>query len=135
MAVGDPESDRHHKKNAPEPPPVEFPPYEFRPFPAWVYHWKEEARIVQTEEELANFLSRGWADHPHKVEAARQAYELAKSDNAAQRAADDRRMSPAAKAEHAAADDAADDHVLDLPVPKANKKKPGPKPKAAGPQE
>lgn len=127
MAVGDPEADLHHKKNTPDHPPGhapgDFPPYEFRPFPAWVYHEKEEPRIVKDEHELANFLSRGWAEHPAKAREAFERWELEKSDNAAQRAADDRRMSDKAKAEHAAADDAADDHVLDLPAGKSNKSK------------
>jgi len=127
MAVGDPESDRHHKKNAPDHPPGhapgDFPTYEYRPFPAWIYHEKEPARLVHDDAELANFLSRGWAEKPHDARKAFEAYELEVSNNAAQRAADDRRMSDKAKAEHDAADSAADDHVLDLPVPKADKSK------------
>lgn len=127
MAVGDPEADLHHKKNKPEHPPghapEDFPPYVFRPFPAWIYHHKEEPRVVQDAHELANFLSRGWAEHPSKVEEARQRYELEQSDNAAQLLADDRHLSPAAKAEYDAVNDAADDHVLDLPAGKLDKSK------------
>lgn len=139
MAVGDRESDLHHKKNAPDHPPGhapgDFPPYVYRPYPKWIYHETEPARIVQDEQEHANFKSRGgWVEHPSETRAAYEALELEKSDNAAQRASDDRRMSDKAKAEHDAVDSAADDHVLDLPVPKADKKPRKPRaPKA--PQE
>lgn len=123
MAVGDAEADAlHFRKNRPELPPVEFPPYEHHAFPAWVYHENEEPRLVQNDDELANFLSRGWATNPHAARAAYETHELSKRDAAFQRASDDRRMSDTAKAEHEAADSAADDHVLDLPVPPADKK-------------
>lgn len=127
MAVGDPEADRHHKKNAPDHPPghapADFPPYVYKEFPRYMHHEKEDARIVKDESEMLALLSRGWAKQPHEARAAFAAVELEKSNNAAQRASDDRRMSEKAKAEHAAVDDAADDHVLDPPVPKADKKK------------
>lgn len=102
---------------------MKFPPYEYRPFPAWLYHWTEEPKLVHDDTQLANHLSRGWVDHPAKVDAARQRYELEHSDNAAQLLADDRRLSPKAKAEYDAANDAADDHVLDLPAGKLDKSK------------
>lgn len=126
MAVGDRESDMHHKKNAPDPPPghapSDFPPYVFKPFPAWMYHETDDARLVHDESELANLQSRGFVDHPSKTRAAYEALEIEKSNNAAQRASDDHRLSAKAKAEHDAADSAADDHVLDLQVPKSEKK-------------
>lgn len=129
MAVGDKEADLHHKKNAPDHPPGhepgDFPPYVYVEYPIWLHHAKDDSRLAKDEHEEANLLSRGFTrrhDEAGKQEAY-AAYELEKSDNAAQRAADDRRMSEKAKAEHEAADAAADDHVLDLPVPPADKKK------------
>jgi len=123
MAVGDAEADAlHFKKNRPEVPPVDFPPYEFRAFPAWIYHETEAPRLVKDDSELANFRSRGWAEKPGDARKAFEAYELEVSNNAAQRGADDRRMSATARAEHDAADAVANDHVLDLPVPKLDKK-------------
>lgn len=128
MAVGDPESDRHHKKNAPDHPPgfgpTDFPPYEYHPYPKWIYHERDGSRIVQSAEEHANYQSRGgWVENPNDTRKAWEALELEKSDNAAQRASDDHRMSDKAKSEHAAADEAADDHVLDLPAGKLDKSK------------
>lgn len=129
MAVGDSSKEEklHFKKNAPDHPdgygPGDFPPYEYREFPRYMHHEKEEARLVKDESEMLNLLSRGWAKQPHDARAAYEAMELEKSNNAAQRNSDDARLSDKAKAEHEAADSAADDHVLDLPVPKADKKK------------
>lgn len=129
MAVGDLESDLHHKKNAPSHPPGhepgDFPPYVYKPFPAWMYHETEPARLVKDDSEQANLASRGFVDNPNKTREAYERLELEKSNNAAQRASDDRGLSAKAKAEHEAADSAADDHVLDLPVPPAEKRKPG----------
>lgn len=135
MAVGDSsaEDKLHFKKNKPDLPPgydeADQPPYVHQPFPAWIYHENEEPRLVKDASELANFLSRGWAENPNDARKAYEAVELEKSNNAAQRNSDDFRMSDKAKAEHEAADSAADDHVLDLPAGKLDKKKPGPKPK------
>lgn len=136
MAVGNSSEEDllHFKKNKPDLPPGfepgDQPPYVHQAFPAWIYHEKDEPRLVKDDSELANFLSRGWAENPNDARKAYEAVELEKSNNAAQRISDDARMSDTAKAEHEAADSAADDHVLDLPVPKLNKK-PGPKPKTA----
>lgn len=134
MAVGDKEADLHHKKNRPDHPPghapEDFPPYVYQPYPRWLYHEKEEARIVQDASEEANFLSRGWAKHPLDARKAFEAYELERSDNAAQVLADDRRMSDKAKEEYHAVNDAADDNVLDLPAGKLDKSKSKAKDKA-----
>lgn len=131
MAVGDStaEDRLHFQKNRPDLPPgysrdeQAERPYVHQEFPRWIYHDREPARIVKDDSELANFLSRGWAMQPHEARQAFEAHELEVSNNAAQRASDDRRMSDKAKAEHETADASADDHVLDLPAPKADKKK------------
>lgn len=119
--------DLHFKKNRPDHPegyaPGDFPAYVYKPYPKWIYHEKEAAKIIHDETELANHRSRGWVENPNDTRAAYEASELEKSNNAAQRAADDRRMSDTAKAEHDAADSAADDHVLDLPAGKLDKKR------------
>lgn len=128
MAIGDStaEDRLHFQKNKPELPPGFEPenqkPYVHQDFPAWIYHEQEAPRLVRDASELANFRSRGWAENPNDARKAYEAVELEKSNNAAQRISDDARLSDKAKAEFDRVDSAADDHVLDLPVPKANKK-------------
>jgi hypothetical protein len=134
MAVGDREADLHHKKNRPDHPPGhepgDFPPYVYQPYPKWIYHEQEAAKIIENEMQLANHLSRGWCENPNDAHKAFAAYERERSDNAAQVLADDRRMSDTAKEEYHAVNDAADDNVLDLPAGKLDKSKSKAKDKA-----
>lgn len=160
----------HMLKNHPPQPeingrPLQFPKYEYRPFPAAIYRtWTDnrkrdeliqvarmnslnlllplerekaesllppwDSRVVQNDRELKDYLAQGWAEEPTKVKEAEQAYLDRVANAAAERAYDDKNMSDKAKEEFLAADRAnGAEHLIDLPVPKADRKKPGPKPK------
>jgi hypothetical protein len=158
----------HFRENGPIPlkingRPLEFPKYEFRPYPAALYGaWsddrkraalmeaaqlyglnlrmpleREEAesrvpkwdsRLVQNDQERQDWINKGWTDDPSDVDAAKDRY-LANvvAVAAAERAHSDRLMSEQAKEEFRAADRAnGEDHLLDLPVPKLDKRKKAP---------
>lgn len=82
-----------------------------------------DSRIVQNDRELKDYLDAGWATEPGDVRKAEQAYLDRIANAAAERAFDDQTLSAKAKAEFDAADRAnGADHLLDLPVPVADKK-------------
>lgn len=153
----------HFLKNPPPQPeingrPLQFPKYEYRPFPAAIYHtWTDarkrdeliqvarlnqlnlllplerekaesllppwDSRLAHNDRELADYVAKGWATEPDQVKQAEQAYLDRVANAAAERAYDDQHMSEKAKAEFDTADRAnGADHLLDLPVPPADKK-------------
>lgn len=135
------ECDRlHFLKNRPDPPqingmPIEFPPYEYRPFPCAMYHADHEPELAKDDSQKKAMLAKGWTDNPADVAKAKDDY-IANvvAVDAAVRAHDDRRMSEKARAEFTAADVAnGEDHLLDLPVPVLNKRRGRPKKTEAAP--
>lgn len=83
-----------------------------------------DSRTVQNDRELKDYLDQGWAEEPTGIRAAEQAYLDRIGNAAAERAHDDLKLSPKAKAEFDAANRAnGADHLLDLPVPKLEKKR------------
>lgn len=157
----------HFKKNQPEKPDIDFPPYRFMPYPAAMYReWTEANRKLElrriagrlslnlsnpidferADVELAEYESRqvgvrdvdddghvdqqlrdkndadhrvllgqGWADTPSGVKDAKDKQNKALALAAAHRNYEDRNMGELAKAEAEAIDDAADDHVPEIP--------------------
>jgi len=82
-----------------------------------------DTRLVRNDQERKDWLDQGWADGPDLVKAAQTAYQERIAEAAAVRAYDDQHMSAKAKAEFLAADRAnGDEHLIDLPVPKLDKK-------------
>lgn len=158
------DSDRlHFLRNRPDPPmidgsPIEYPPYEYRPFPQAMYGpWTDETKrralqdaaraygldltkadqraeaesriyefdtkLVGNDRERKDWLDKGWADEPTGVKAAQEAYHMRIATASAEVAYRDQSMSEKAKAEFLAADRAnGEDPILDLPVPKPDKK-------------
>lgn len=136
----DEESTRlHFKKNQPDQPEVEFPPFRQLPYPTCVYREHSEtgeleSRLVgrmdflegevhaalraQNEREHRDALAAGWVDKPDQVRSAKDRANKAIALAAAERAYDDRRLGDKAKRELEALEDAADDHVVDVPAPK-----------------
>lgn len=98
-----------------------------------IYEW--DTRTVGSDQERQHWLDRGWACEPTAVKAAQNAWLDRIALDAAHRAHDDQRLSPAAKAEFATADAAhGEHHLLDLPVPpkkRGRPKKSEPTPSAA----
>ena len=121
----------HRAKNTPVSVPdwVKFPPYQYRPYPAALYHQTVNAagettvksRLVGSDEEKQEWVARGWCDSPAAVQDAENAYQERVARQAAERAFDDRRLGDGARAELDAIDDASEDHVV--VVPEAPKKR------------
>lgn len=152
MAVGDPtihpdaqatSDEIHFRKNRPEQPDIVFPPYVYRPYPMAMYRKNDEGEIVsilvgiedhppnavvnpqlraRNDREQAEKAAQGWATSPGGVKDAQEVVRAAVRQAAAERAFDDRHLGEQARAELEAAEDASEDHVLDVPAPK---KKPG----------
>lgn len=73
-----------------------------------------DSRLVQDEGERQRYYAQGWAETPDGVKAAENAYQERIAYQAAMRAKDDLTLGEKAKAELEAAEDAAEDHVLDV---------------------
>lgn len=68
----------HFKKNQPERPDIDFPPYQFRPFPTCVYReWSESAR----EREVLAVAGRLSLDLEKRADLARAAREVAEYES------------------------------------------------------
>lgn len=139
--------DLHFRKNRPAGPDIDFPQYVFRPYPTAMYTKKDDEIVSvlvgvddtdargnvnpqlreRNDRERAEKAAQGWADHPNGIKDAQEVVRAAVRQAAAERAFDDRHLGEQARAELEAVEDAAEDHVLDVPAPK---KKPGRKPKA-----
>lgn len=134
--------DLHFRKNRPDGPDIDFPPYVFRPYPTAMYS-KVDGEIVtclvgvedtddrgnvnpqlreRNDRAKAEKSANGWADHPDGIKDAQEIVRAAVRLAAAERAFDDQHLSDGARAELEAAEAEAEDHVLDVPAPK---KKPG----------
>jgi len=88
------------------------------------------AVTVADEHERRNFESRGYRAGQDVALALLHATDLEIAELAANRAFHDRRMSPQAQREAAAADDATSAHLPSIPeTPKPPRRRPGPKPK------
>lgn len=126
----------HYKKNQPDRPDIDFPPYRFMPFPCALYR-REGDEIVnrlcgvndydgdgnlvealrqRNEAQLAALLGDGWVDTPADVNKARRAAELDIARAAAMSAYEDKNLGEKARAEREAVDLASDDHVVDVPT-------------------
>ncbi len=136
MALGDPtpvgdaqvSADRlHFLKNKPSIPEAlsvdeqMTRPYVYRPYPKAVHHVSGETKLVQNEVEHRVALDNGFADTPDDAKRAKKKQDDAMALAAAERAYDDRKLSPKAQQELEAAEDSVEHHVLDPKV----KRKPG----------
>lgn len=84
-----------------------------------------DSRLVKDEGERARYVEQGWAETPDGVKAAENAYQERIAYQAAVRAKDDLSLGEKAKAELEAAEDASEDHVLDVqPTRKPGKVRP-----------
>lgn len=88
---------------------------------AYRFHVNEQLR-AQNERELKRWIDNGWTTDPAKVREATDRQNKTLAFAAAERAYDDRHLGEQARRELDAVEDAADDHVLDVPAPK---KRPG----------
>lgn len=84
-------------------------------------------RIVHTDDELRVAMNDGWCESPKDALAEYERGRKATADITAERHFTDKRMSPRAQAEAAAADEADGEHVASVPAPK---KRRGRKPNA-----
>jgi hypothetical protein len=131
MALGDPTlipdaqvtaDTLHYLKNKPSIPealsvdPQMLKPYVYTPFPAAMYHVSGETRLVRSEAEKTKAQRDGFADSPDEAKAAQKRLNDAVALAAAERAYDDRKLSPKAQAELDAAEDSVEHHVLDPKV-------------------
>lgn len=100
------------------------PPYVYKPFPAMLYRPSRldngrvgmEQQVVQNDHEQAVYEGRGFvAGGPGKALEALEARERQIATAAAERAAAERRMSPRAREEAEAIDDATASHVPEIP--------------------
>lgn len=132
----------HFRKNRPEVPDVEFPPHVHRPFPTCMYRlnndgeteaqivgvhdFDDEGHIVEAlrsrnEAERLHRLSLGWAHSPADIRTARREFEKRIAIQAAESNYDDRKLTGKAREERNAIEDAASDHLVDVPTaPKAS---------------
>jgi hypothetical protein len=101
--------------------------YRNQDFPAAIYRLvrsaagtdRVDSRLVQSESERQEYLAKGWATSPADAKDADTRYQEGIAYQAAMRAKDDLRLGEKATAELEAAEDAAEDHVLDVqPAPK-----------------
>ena len=81
-------------------------------------------RTVRNDTEFEQAVREGWRKTPGEAMDFRKSLEDAVSTAAAERAYQDRRMSPAAQAEMAAAEADTHEHVLDVPAPKRTRGRP-----------
>lgn len=129
----------HFKKNRPDVPDVEFPPYRFRPYPMAMYREHPETREVESklvgvvdydehdvvhtplrehnDREHTRWLESGWVNKPEDIQSAVDRLNKAVALAAAHRNYDDRNLGPQARAELDQIEDAADEHVLEVPAP------------------
>lgn len=90
-----------------------------------------DSREVKNERERDDYLAKGWTAEPGDVKAAEQRWLDRVAEQAAMRAHDDLRLSEKARAEFDAADRAQGaDHLIELPVPKVDKKRGRPRKQA-----
>lgn len=80
--------------------------------------------VVEDESQQERRLADGWARNPDEVKAAKRQYEMNIAKAATERAYDDRHLGEKARTELDAVEAAAEDHVLDVPVPKKRGRKP-----------
>lgn len=71
--------------------------------------------LAHSEQDRANKRTEGWADSPNSMKAAKDSQNRRMFEAAGHRNFEDRHLTGPAKAEMQAVDDAADDHVLDVP--------------------
>ena len=127
MALGDVEADALHVRKNPAVRPWEaavdrgeltFPPYRYQPFPCAMYHATDPRSpvLVRDETEKRIRQGQGWADSPDEAKAVGIQVEADRFEDAAVRAFDDRRVSPAAQAEVAAQEAAVEDVVSEMPA-------------------
>src|SRR5499427_203386 len=97
-------------------------PYVYREFPKMLYRGTTvagrvtvEQRIVGTEGEELLATGTGWLPRPDQAEAVETARQEQLGTDAAVRAWDDRRLSPAAQAEAAAFDASSAKHTPEIP--------------------
>lgn len=83
-----------------------------------------DTRLVYNSSEQAAAAGDGWVNDPADIKKGEQAYLDRIAEQAAIRAHDDLRLSEKARAEFDAADRAnGEDHLLELPVPRLDKKR------------
>lgn len=128
----------HFKKNRPDQPEIEFPAYRYMPFPKAMYRRKGddiESALVgvndytddgelneqlreKNEAAVHDRLADGWAHSPGQIDAAKRALEMDIAKAAAERAYEDRHLGDKARVELEKIEDAADDHVVNVPEAK-----------------
>jgi hypothetical protein len=96
----------------PAPPSARGPekPYVYQEFPRWLYHATKDPVIVNSTDEQER-LGTEWATTPDGAKAIRAHLDELVANAAAERAAADRKLSPKARREIRARDQATEKHL------------------------